>query len=162
MGNVCRAFEFPGGSAVKNLPEMVGKISWSRKCQPTPGFLHGESQGQRSLAGCSPWGDKELDTSYQAPHSTTLKTVNSQAAHGQESTCQRRSCKRGEFDPWVAKIPWRRAPVFLPGKFHGQRRLVGYSPQGRKESDTMKYIQRLQNFQVYKSRNFFIVYDSLT
>ena len=28
------------------------------------------------------------------------------------------------------------APVFLPGKSHGQRNLVGYSPWGRKESDT--------------------------
>ena len=35
------------------------------------------------------------------------------------------------FDPWVWKIPWRRAwqptPVFLPGEFQGQRRL-GYNP----------------------------------
>ena len=33
--------------------------------------------------------------------------------------------------PWVRKIPWRRkwqpTPVFLPGKFHGQRNLAGYS-----------------------------------
>ena len=33
------------------------------------------------------------------------------------------------FDPWVGKIPWRRAwqptPVFLPGEFHGQRSLRG-------------------------------------
>ena len=39
-----------------------------------------------------------------------------------------------EFDPWVRKIPWKRAwqptPVFLPGESHGQRSLVGYSPQG--------------------------------
>ena len=27
-------------------------------------------------------------------------------------------------------------PVFLPGEFHGQRRLVGYSPWYHKESDT--------------------------
>ena len=27
-------------------------------------------------------------------------------------------------------------PVFLPGKSHGRRSLVGYSPRGRKESDT--------------------------
>ena len=27
-------------------------------------------------------------------------------------------------------------PVFLPGEFHGQRSLVGYSPWGRKESNT--------------------------
>ena len=43
------------------------------------------------------------------------------------------------FDPWVRKIPWRRkwqsTPVFLPGKSHGQKSLVGYSPWGRKESD---------------------------
>ena len=43
------------------------------------------------------------------------------------------------FDPWVWKISWRRKwqppPVLLPGKFHGWRSLVGYSPWGRKESD---------------------------
>ena len=27
-------------------------------------------------------------------------------------------------------------PVFLPGEFHGQRSLVGYSPRGHRESDT--------------------------
>ena len=44
----------------------------------------------------------------------------------------RDSFKRWRFDPWVRKIPWRRkwqpTPVFLPGKSHGQRRLVGYIP----------------------------------
>ena len=49
-------------------------------------------------------------------------------------------CGRPGFDPWVGKIPWRRkwkpTPVFLPGESHGQRSLVGYSPQGHKESDT--------------------------
>ena len=44
------------------------------------------------------------------------------------------------FDPWVGKIPWRRAwqptPVFLSGEFHGQRLLAGSSsPQDCKESD---------------------------
>ena len=36
--------------------------SWRRKWQPTPVFLLGKSHGQRSLAGYSPWGCKELDT----------------------------------------------------------------------------------------------------
>ena len=40
------------------------------------------------------------------------------------------------FNPWVGKISWRRkwqpAPVFLPGKSHGWRSLVGYSPWGHK------------------------------
>ena len=54
-----------------------------------------------------------------------------------ESACQ---CRRCGFNLWVGKIPWRRkwqpTPVLLPGKFHGQRSLVGYSPWGCKESDT--------------------------
>ena len=40
----------------------VGKIPWSRKWQPTPVFLPGEFHGQRSPAGYSPRGHKELDT----------------------------------------------------------------------------------------------------
>ena len=40
----------------------VGKIPWKRAWQPTPVSLPGESHGQRSLAGCSPWGQKESDT----------------------------------------------------------------------------------------------------
>ena len=40
---------------------------------------------------------------------------------------------------------WQSTPVFLPGKSHGQRSLVGYSPWGRKESDfvTKQQQQRL-------------------
>jgi len=41
----------------------VGKMTWSRKWQPTPGFLPGKSHGQKRLAGYSPWGYKERDTS---------------------------------------------------------------------------------------------------
>ena len=44
------------------------------------------------------------------------------------------------FDPWVGKVPWRKKwqpiPVFLPGKFHTLKTLMGYSPRGRVESDT--------------------------
>ena len=55
---------------MKNLPavretwvrSLVGKVPWRRQWQPTPVFLPGESQGQRSLAGYSPWGHKEPDT----------------------------------------------------------------------------------------------------
>ena len=35
---------------------------WRRKWQPTPVFMPGESHGQRSLVGCSPWNREELDT----------------------------------------------------------------------------------------------------
>ena len=36
----------------------VGKIPWRREWQPTPVFLPGESYGQRSLVGYSPWGQR--------------------------------------------------------------------------------------------------------
>ena len=39
----------------------VGKVPWRRKWQPTPIFWPGESRGQRSLVGYSPWGGKESD-----------------------------------------------------------------------------------------------------
>ena len=51
--------------------------------------------------------------------------------------------KKCGFDPWVRNIPWRRkwqpTPVFLPGNFHGQRSLVGYSQWGCKELDTTEH-----------------------
>ena len=60
--------------------------------------------------------------------------------------CQRRRHERPRFDPWVGRIPWRRAwqhtPAFLPGESHGQRSLAGYSPWGHQESDTT---ERLNN-----------------
>ena len=55
---------------VKNLPAStgdfknhgfnpwIGKIPWRKKWQPAPVFLPGESHGQRSMAGYSPWGDR--------------------------------------------------------------------------------------------------------
>ena len=39
----------------------VRKIHWRIAWKPTPVFLPGESHGQRSLAGYSPWGHKESD-----------------------------------------------------------------------------------------------------
>ena len=54
---------------------------------------------------------------------------------GKEICLQGRSYR---CDSWVRKIPWRRkwqpTLVFLLGKSHGQRSLVGYSPWGHKES----------------------------
>ena len=50
--------------------------------------------------------------------------------HGREPTCQCRRGKRCRFSRWVGKISWRRtwqlSPIFLTGKFHGERSLVGY------------------------------------
>ena len=58
----------------------------------------------------------------------------------------RLQCSRRGFNPWVGKIPWRRAwqttPVFLPGESHGQRGLEGYSPWSHKESDSTEVTEQ--------------------
>ena len=67
---------FPGGSVLKGttcqckrlgFDPWVGKIPWKRKWQPTSVFLPEKSHGHRSLAGYSPRGPKELDTT-EWPH----------------------------------------------------------------------------------------------
>ena len=55
---------------------------------------------------------------------------------------------KSQLDPWVRQIPWRKAwqptAVFLPGKFHEQKSLVGYSPQHCEDSDTTEAIYHIQ------------------
>ena len=78
LNSICREYlstVTPGGSEGKEClqcgrPEInpwVGKIPRRRKCQPIPVFLLGEFHGWRSLAGYSPWGCKELDTTERLP-----------------------------------------------------------------------------------------------
>ena len=64
----------PGGSDAKesacNVGDLglipgLGRFPWRRGWQPTPVFLPGESHGQRSLAGYSPWGRKHMDMTEQ-------------------------------------------------------------------------------------------------
>ena len=90
----------------------VGKISWRRAWQPTPVFLPGETQGQRSLVGYSPWGCKESGTTGRLPFLSFYSFF------------------------WGKK--WQRIPVFLPGESHGRKGLVDCGLWGCKESDMTK------------------------
>ena len=55
----------------------VGKIPWSRKWQPTPVFFPEESHGQRILAGYSPWGHTESDTTeHKCTHTACMNQEN--------------------------------------------------------------------------------------
>ena len=123
---------------VKNTPAMqeidpgfdlwVRNIPWRTEWLPTPVFLPGEFHGERSLSGGllyphnSKWG---------FPRATSSKRTHlpmEEKSHG--------------FNPWVRKIPWRRAwqstPAFSPGESHAQRSLAADSPQGHTESDSTK------------------------
>ena len=61
-------------------------------------------------------------------------------ARGKEPSYQCRTHKSHGFDPWVEKIPWRRAwqstPVFLPRESQGRGSLVGCHLRGRTKLDT--------------------------
>ena len=108
-----------------------------RRWHPTPVFLPGKSHGQRSLVGCSPWGCRESDRT-EWFHFTFSKSLF--FASGGQSIGASASASvlpmniQAWFPLWRRK--WQSTPVLLPGKFHGQRGLVGYSPWGRKDSDT--------------------------
>ena len=143
---------FSGGSVVKNLPANAGdgrfhpwvrKILWKRKWQPTPVFLTGEFHAQRSVVGYSPWGRKSQTWLSDSTTTYMFKGL-PRWLSGEESTCQSRRCKKWGFYSWLGKIPWSRkwqpTPVFLPGKFHGQSSLAGYSPWGHKELDTTEWL----------------------
>ena len=86
---------------------------------------------------------KQLNSS-NSLYASTFENRTSQVAQWLR-TCLLNRC---EFDHWIGKIPWSRkwqpTPVFLPGKFHGQRSLVGYSPWGHKELDTTEQLSTFE------------------
>ena len=78
----------------------VGKIPWRREWLPTPVFLLGEVHGQRSLAGYSPWGCKELDTT----EPLTLSLFHT----FRKEKCQKEMATHSSILAW--RIPWTEEP----------------------------------------------------
>ena len=104
--------------------------------QPCPCFSY---FNLTSVTNFGNWPHTEL---YEVVFSTQLdrKLGLPRWYSSKESVWQCRRHKRRGLDPWVRKILWRRKwqpiPVLLPGKSHGQKSLVGYSPWSCKELDT--------------------------
>ena len=126
----------------------MGKIPCRREWQPTPIFLPEDFHGHRSLAGCSPWGHKELDTIEQ------LHFHFSFCSDGEfllvfliciegSSLCLNffilESSGQSHFQRDDFFL-WHPTPVLVPGKSHGWRNVVCYSPWGRKELDTTEQL----------------------
>ena len=91
---------------------------WRRQWQPIPVLLPGKSHGQRSLAGCSPWGSLRVGHDWV----TSLSVFT--------------------FMHWRRK--WQPSPVFLPGESQGRGSLVGCHLWGCAELDTTEATQQQQ------------------
>ena len=100
----------------------------------------GESHGQKSLVGYSPWGLKEDQHNLATKQNKnkiyavivggsigSLSHFNLSPLPILGTRCQK---------TFVKPRQWHPTPVHLPGKSHGRRSLVGCSPWGRQESDT--------------------------
>ena len=136
----------PGGGAGQG-PSQVSPLEDESSQHPVP-----------ASAGCSgPPGRWLIHTWLCCPPTSSHQKEHSWAGElvGSASQCWRH--KRHGFDPWVRKIPWRKAwhptPVFLPGESHGQRSLAGCSPWGREESERLKQLSmhtdRIKRSQIY-------------
>ena len=119
---------FPGSSVVKNLPADAGDTGLISDLGRSPREENGNPLQYSCLENPMERGDWWARVYRVTKSQTGLKWL---------SKCS--SPRRQRGGPWVRKIPWGRkwqpTPVFLPGRFHEQRILVGYSPWGSKESD---------------------------
>ena len=126
-----------------------------RQWHPTPVLLSGKSHGRRSLEGCSSWGCWGSDTTEQLHFHFSLSCIGEGNGNPLQCSCLENP-RDGEGEP--GRLPsmgshrvghdWSdlaaaAAAVFLPGEFHGQRSLVGYSPWGYKDLDTTEWLTLL-------------------
>ena len=101
-----------------------------------------EGEGQGSLACCSPWDRKDLNTTEKLNWTELMHIFGAYlVAHMVKNLP---ALQETWVRSLVGKIPWKRewqpTPVFLLGEVHGQRSLVGYSPWDHKESDTAEQL----------------------
>ena len=106
-------------------------MGWEGGCVPHSKSV--TSDPRKPSTGSPPWAAyPKLPTGFSYPYSYWAPD----GSNGKEVVCN--AADLGSM-PGVRNSPWRRegqpTPVFLPGKSHGQRNLVGCSPLGRKELD---------------------------
>ena len=73
---------------------------WRRQWQPTPVLLPGKSHGRRSLAGCSPWGHKESDTTERLHFHFSLSYIGEGNGNPLQCSCLENPGDRGAW--WAA------------------------------------------------------------
>ena len=105
-------------------------IGWNHWCNGHElGQTSGDGEGQASMACCSLWGRKGLDTTVWLNNNTLHGVFPSGSAVENPPAMQETQC-----NPWVGKIPWRRSwestPVFLPRESHWTEEAGGLQSTG--------------------------------
>ena len=122
-------------------------LAWKAQWTKEPGGW--ESKGSQSWTPLSTHAHTQTQSEYiwfsfsfQQCFTFGISYLASLVVHTVKVSCLQR--RRPKFNPWVRKIPWRKAwrstPVVLPGEFHGQRSLMGYSPWGCKDLDITEWL----------------------
>ena len=132
------AGELPHSGIRPTFPALAGRFFITELSGKPKHWGHGSEETNNGISFCRQTVHviiRKLSCQCDFPGSASAK----------ESACQTEDMRHG-FHPWVGKNPWRRkwqpTPIFLPGNFHGQRSLAGYSPCGRKESDMTEHPYR--------------------
>ena len=131
----------PWPSCHQNTPQIHPPLSrWPTHLVRTPCFLM--CTVEVSSEPISPFLLHLIQSAHRSPSNCFKMWIKllPKCTSGKEPACQCRRCKRYVFNTWIRKIPWSRTwqptPVLLARESYGQRSLAGYSPWGRKGSDT--------------------------
>ena len=137
--------DFPGGSDGKvsvclqcgrpGFGPWVGKIPWRRKEQPTPVLSPRKSHGWRSLVQATVHGITKSQAWLSDFPLTSLITQTVKNLPAVQETQVQSLDWEDPMEKGMAALP-----LLLPGKAHGQRRLVSYSQWGCKELDTTGWL----------------------
>ena len=137
--------------AVKNPPASAGDVRdtssipgsgrfpWRRAWQPTPVFLPGESHGQRSLVGCSPWGPKESDTTEVTWHTQKARSSGRMPAREEKRPFGTMGSLSGARPSW-----WQPPPTSLEGHISSLLRTWRKRPDAQKHKACLLEIYRLE------------------
>ena len=154
---------FPGGSVVKNLPNCAGnersipgsEDPWSRKWQPSPVFLPGESHGQMSLVYCSPWDHKESEKYWSDWAYTSMKYYHCRCAWMELSLYNSLWCG-WDWNPQLLSkasgmieqsplLPWRNHE-WVPNKGTGQATKWWWVWDEKKKKKVWFFLQKTDYF----------------
>ena len=116
---------------------VVSQLCDPMDCSPPGSSVNGDTPGKNTGVGCHAFLQEIFPTQESNPGLPHYRQILYCLSHQMVKNLP--AMQETWFDLWVRKIPWRRKrllnPVFLPGEFHGQRSLAGYSPCGQKEPD---------------------------